>query len=73
MNSDEIYQNLDAQVLVIMMPDHPDSDDLIINLVLERTEKHFAAFIDINKKSEIQVRFTEAETSARSEYIFTLS
>ena len=56
-----------------MMPDHPDSDDILINLVLERTEKQFAAFIDINKKSEIQVRFTEAEISARFDYNFTLS
>jgi hypothetical protein len=34
LNSDEIYHNLTGQCLVIMAPDSPDSDDLVLYLVL---------------------------------------
>jgi len=73
LNADELYQNTASQCLVILMPDHHDSDELLVLLVLEKTDQPFAAFVDIQKKSEIQVRFTEAEILARSDYTFKLS
>lgn len=35
-NSDEVYHYVEGQCLVIMLPDHTDSDDIVIYLVLER-------------------------------------
>ena len=47
----------------MMLPDLPDSDELIIYLILERVsqsmEKAFAkTVLDLNKKSEIWVKLT---------------
>lgn len=60
MNADEIY-SASGQCLVIMLPDLPDSDDLVIFLVLERIpangDRGFVP-LDIVKKSGIQVQMT---------------
>lgn len=73
MNTDEIYQPK-GQCLVVLMPDHPDSDDLVLYLVLERVKTNskdrpnLAKALDLNKKSDIQVGFTEDEMQARADY-----
>lgn len=66
MNTDEIYQPR-GDCLVVLLPDLPDSDDLVLYLVLERLKAaqhekpvQFKA-LDLNKKSDMQMGFTEDE------------
>jgi hypothetical protein len=67
LNSDEIYTP-HGQCLVIMPPDLPDSDDLIIYLIIERAKNKQKVF-DLNKKSDIQVQLFQCELSFRADYI----
>jgi hypothetical protein len=54
------------------MPDLPDSDDLVLFLVLERVKTTSGVGggtkTDLNKKSDIQVGFTEDEMLGRTDY-----
>ena len=73
LNADEIYQYRNGSAcpcFVVMQPDHPDSDDLELYIILEKAKKERPTkIVDINKKSEIQVDLTENELEARYGYV----